>query len=477
MKAHLDEKPTTKKNSWSNQEYEEWLKKNLIPEELLKPGKDYELTSFLTANLEVLRSYSNEEMYEISIASASDQDKFREVNNMINFEMCDGISLKVNKKEIPNWEAETSKAKKLTHRQNEILKETVKKLGRPLTKKDILKIIEEVSKTDKGKKYRQSGHLIDQKLKCNLQDQQMSLFDILSPETKQKIEESKIEVKAEGIKLTYAENKLVHALNLLLHDKSQNIDPKRENYYTGNAPFEIVPYGIPDHTAKAPVIKFKPAELYKAFTGTTKYSGSDIKFIISTLYQLESKKMLIKYDRVKKIREGNKVKTLTDRIEDFQSLIKIISIMADLTESEKANLEKGDTSIREAKGEIIIALNPIFTDQIDTKFIEFPEDTNRRLVIAAGGHRKVTASMQTLMEYVLREISAKRYKLEINAENLPKILGLENEVKNQRGKRLKERVDRDIQAIVNMGIILSSELVPNSTGGMKWIFLLNKDYV
>src|SRR5262249_19887245 len=120
--------------------------------------------------------------------------------------------------------------------------------------------------------------------------------------------------------------------------------------------------------------------------------------------------------------------------------------------------------------------NPIFTDQIDTKFIEFPEDTNRRLVIAAGGHRKVTASMQILMEYALREISAKRCKLEINEENLPKILGLENEIKQRKSKKIRERVKKDIEAITNLGLILHSELIPNSTGGKKWVFILNKEY-
>ncbi|MEG1542838.1 MAG: hypothetical protein RR302_04595 [Victivallaceae bacterium] len=105
---------------------------------------------------------------------------------------------------------------------------------------------------------------------------------------------------------------------------------------------------------------------------------------------MKQKKVLIKYDRIKKIKNG---KDLTDRIEDFQSLIKIILFMPDLTLEEKERLDKGDNSIRDAKGEIVIALNPIFTDQIDTKFIEFPIDTNRRLVIAAGGHNKVTASV------------------------------------------------------------------------------------
>jgi len=210
--------------------------------------------------------------------------------------------------------------------------------------------------------------------------------------------------------------------------------------------------------------------------GKDDYSGADIAFINNTLHQLESKKVLIKYDRIKKTKSGKKEEVLTDRIEDFQSLIKIILFMPDLTAEEKERLDNGDNSVREAKGEIVIALNPIFTDQIDTKFIEFPIDTNRRLVIAAGGHNKVTSSMQTLMEWMLRDLSAKRYKTEFNEENLPYMLGLEKYVKQNRKKLLQERIEKDVRAMINMGIVLEVEKKQNSTGGVKWIFHLNKEY-
>lgn len=80
------------------------------------------------------------------------------------------------------------------------------------------------------------------------------------------------------------------------------------------------------------------------------------------------------------------------------------------------------------------------------------------------------------MEYMLREISAKRYRCEINEEKLPYILGLETYVKQKRKKVLQDRIEKDIQAIINMGIILNFEKAQNSTGGKKWVFHLNKDY-
>lgn len=475
---------------YTKQEIELWASAGLIPENLLDSNLKLELENFLEKHKELLLSYSKKNPEEIYRPSSVDSQQELQIidkktgrvlktfEKTTRFELCEGISLFIKDQEIEDWRKATSEVKNLSKEQSETLKLSIKKIGeRPLTKEEISTLIEEIRKPEKKtRKYRQSGHLVDQKLKYSCVEKHPTFFDLLLPETKQKIEESRLEVKAEGIKLTYAENKLIHALNFLLYDKSQSNNPSDENFYSGNVPSEIVPYGLPDNKAKSPVIKFRPAELYKAFIGNEDYSGADVKFILNTLHQLESKKVLIKYDRVKKVKDGNKIKTLTDRIEDFQSLIKVISFIPDLTEEEKADLDNGKTTVRDLRGEIIIALNPIFRDQIDTKFIEFPENINRRLVIAAGGHNRVTNSMHILMEWMLREMSARRYKAEINEETLPYVLGLEKYVKEKRKKLLHERIEKDIQALVNMGIIIDIEKKQNSVGRTKLIFILNPEY-
>ena len=482
--------------AWTSEELKAWNEAGLIPQELLEPSKIKELSDYLYKHKEILykhyRRNIEEDRYQITVPPMNEwhnapdiimtDRKTGEISILEmakEFELCEGVCLQIKAKEFQEWEKETANAKKLNKEQHETFKAALKMIGpeKPLSRKEIVTLIEEVRKTNrKPKKYRQSGHFIDQKLKYPYPKSQPSIFDSLLPETKQKIEESRFEVKAEGIKLTYAENKLVHALNLLLYEKSQNADPKSDTFYAGNVPSELVPYGVSDQKANTAVLKFKPAELYKAFMGSDEYSGSDVKFIISTLHQLEDKKVLIKYDRVKKVQDGKKTVTLTDRIEDFQSLIKVVSFIPNLSDKEKTALDSGDNSVRDSRGEFIIALNPIFTDQIDTKFIEFPEDTNRRLVIAAGGHNKVTASMNILMEYMLREMSASRYRPEINEDRLPYLLGLEKYVQQKRKKLIQDRINKDIQAIINIGVIISVEKAPNSKGGTKLIFNLNKEY-
>ena len=179
---------------------------------------------------------------------------------------------------MADWENETAEARKLNKEQNETLKATLEKLGpdRPLTRKDIVEIIEEVRKPRKAKKVRQAGHFTDCKLQYEYpKDSHPSLFDLLSKTTKEKIENSSIEFKAIGIKLTPSEDKLINAIYKLLHDKSENQDENSDLFYGGNEPGQLVAYGGDDQKAKSTFCN-KPAELYKEYLGENDYSGKEI---------------------------------------------------------------------------------------------------------------------------------------------------------------------------------------------------------
>ena len=60
------------------------------------------------------------------------------------------------------------------------------------------------------------------------------------------------------------------------------------------------------------------------------------------------------YDRFRTVKKGNKQETQVDRIRMFSRLIQIIK----------------------KKSQMIIALNPILTDQMNLKYVEYPEDIN-----------------------------------------------------------------------------------------------------
>lgn len=482
---------------WTTGELQEWIKAGLIPLKLFEKDKQTELAAYLKNNKETLRTYakrdSDDDIYEIKVPSPNEWGETYELQvidkrtgeivnileQMRSFELCDGISLKIKAKELPEWEKETINARKLSKEQNETLKATLEKLGpeRPLTRKDIVKIIEEVSKPRRTKKIRHAGHFADSKLQYSYpKDGQLSFFDTLSPATKDKIESSNVEVKAIGVKLTPAEDKLINAIYKLLHDKSENQDEKSDLFYGGNEPGQLILYGGEDQKARSAFLRIKPSELYEEYLGSDTYSGKEISNVKQVLHGICEKKFLIRYDRKRKIKCGNKIENRTDRIEEFQNLIKVVSYIEGMTDTEVDNLNKGELAIQERRGELIIALNPILTDQISSKYIEYPMDINQRTMIASGGHLHVTESINALRDYMLREISNKRYKCEINVGRLPYILRLDNYVKSHRKKLIQERINGAINASKNLGIILNYEIQEGYLGQLKYVFTLNENF-
>lgn len=330
----------------------------------------------------------------------------------------------------------------------------------------------------KKHKVRHSGHLVDQKLKHTSLSEDPNFLTNLSSETQEKIHLFSGEnIRTEGIKLTPSQDKLLNALFKLLHDKSENKNIQSENFYGGNFEKEVVQYGGNGQTAYSPKIRIFPSELYKSYMDNDDYSGADIKFIKRVLRDTESQKFLIIYERKRSIKnEKGKKEIRVDRIEDFQSLFKIISFFEGLTEEEVQTLDQGDESLREKRGELIIALNPLLTDQISSKYVEYPSDINKRTVIAAGGHRLVTESMIALRDYMLRELSARRFQSEINEERLFLILKLEKYLKSKRKKLIQQRVDDAIQFAKNLGLIEDYQRVIGASGQWKFIFHLSKEF-
>jgi hypothetical protein len=482
--------------SWSSRELDVWVEYGMVPKSLLDPSKSSELSVFISQHLEMLRKFfqsQNDNNFEIDLPPLQDVEQTYELRvvdkrtgevvqvlqKVADFQLCDGISFRVKADELENWERETSEAKKLTKEQSENLKSILAKIGpdRALTRKEIATILEEIRKPRKKGSFRQSGHFVDQKLKYTVpKDGQPSLFDLVSEETKEKIIHSGLEVRTQGIRLTPPQDKLMNAILKLLQEKSERRDQFSERFYSGNAGTELVPYGGNNQSASAPVLRIFPSELYRAYMDSDEYSGADIKFIKTVLQDTQHQKFLVIYERKYHILNKGVKELLTDRIENFQSLFEIVSFFEGLTEQEKAQLDSGNQEVRERRGELVIRLNPLLRDQIDSKYVDYPEDINRRTVIAAGGHRHVTESVIALRDWMLRELSAKRETAEINEENLPYLLKLDSYLKEKRKSRVQSRVESAIQAVKNLGLVSSVEKVVGASGQPKYIFHINPQF-
>ena len=323
--------------------------------------------------------------------------------------------------------------------------------------------IPDIGREKKGK-FKRPGHLTDQILKYSYpQDKQPSLFDSLTEATKNSIETAQIEVKevVEGIKLSPSQQKVIDSLCKLLHERSQNLEPKKADYYSGNSGSELVNYG--GESTPAPKLSFTLYELTQEYKGGDYVSGKDIENVKTVLRELDEKKFLLSYVETIRKKDGGRIER---KIEDFRKLIHILQLSQ--TEFNKEDIELSK------KEETIIMLSPIFRRQIDSKFILYPNDINRRTKIAYGSHNLSDTSLR-LRDYLMRELSSKHYTPEIGLDRLYFMLN-EKWMRESRKKKVKEYTEKALDTCKALGLLLSWEIIQGATGEPKMIFTLNKNW-
>jgi hypothetical protein len=328
-------------------------------------------------------------------------------------------------------------------------------------------VVEESTKEPSKGKFKRSGHLADQMLKYDYpkdKSPQLSIFDTLKDTTKKEIEVAGVEVSqiVEGIRLSPSETKVIDSLCKLLHETSQTSDPSKDNYYAGNMGSELVPYGD-DMSTPAPKLAFTLYELTKEYKGGEAISGKDVENVKQILTDLDSKRFLLSYVETTFQKGGGRIER---KIEDFRKLIHIVKISQ--TEYSKDNIELSRVE------DTVIMLNPIFRRQIDSKFILYPNDINRRTTIAYGSHNVSEITIR-LRDYLIRLQSSPKMSREINLDRLYYLLA-EKWMKEGRKKKVKEYTEKALETVKALGLLLSYQIKPGSSGEPKVVFKLNEDW-
>ena len=320
---------------------------------------------------------------------------------------------------------------------------------------------------EKKGKFRRSGHLTDQILKYTYpkdKSGQLSLWDVLKDETKTDIEVAGVEVTqiVEGIKLSPSETKVIDCLCKLLHEKSQTSDAKKEDYYSGNMGYELVEYGG-DKNTPAPKLAFTLYELTKEYKGGEYVAGKDIENVKQILTELNSKQFLIRYTETTKGKRGEWIK------KEYEAFRRLIDV-------DRATLSYGVGDIEQyKKTETVILLNPIFRRQIDSKFILYPNDINKRTIIAYGSHNVSDITLR-LRDYLMRELSLKHYQPDIMLDRLYYLVA-EKWMRESRKKKVREYTEKALETMITLGILESFIIEPaKTTGEPKIVFTLNKDW-
>lgn len=292
-------------------------------------------------------------------------------------------------------------------------------------------------KEQKRAKYKVSAHFIDEKLKYNKNNRQTNIT---------------------GIRLTSSENKLIFCLCKLLHYNSNSSKPKGANFYTGNAGCVIVNYG--DGRADAPKLSFKLYQLVKEYKGGGRVTGQDIINVKKLIKGLEDKKFEFNHIEETKKKGGGRIKR---EVKCQASLIQTLDFSE--TEYNKQNEEVY------YKCEMIIVLNPIFRQQIESKYLSYPDDMIERLQMAYGS-KKVHDITFRLMDYLNRERSNKRYTSEIGLEKLYYTLA-DNYMRQQKKGRVKKHTEKALITCIEIGLLQSYRYEELRTGAPKIVFNIN----
>jgi len=178
---------------------------------------------------------------------------------------------------------------------------------------------------------------------------------------------------------------------------------------------------------------------------------------------LDSKNFLLSYIETIRKPDGGRIE---NKIEAFEKLIKILKLTKTEYTTEDIELSKQEDTV--------IALHPIFRRQIDSKFILYPSDINRRTFIAYGSHMLSDIALR-LRDYLMRELSSKHYTPEIMLDRLYWLLA-EKWMKESRKKKVKEFTNKAIETVLNLGLLKSYEIVTGATGELKVVFTLNKEW-
>ncbi len=131
-------------------------------------------------------------------------------------------------------------------------------------------------KASKTPLVRQSGHLVDNKLKYRNPNKQLNIFDQLDPDLKGEVESK--DIKFEGIRLSASEDRLINALTVLLKKKSEHKDTTSHDYYQGNHAGKTMIW-VNDSIA-TPTLRIKPSDIYKSYLGKDDYSEKKLKKLI-----------------------------------------------------------------------------------------------------------------------------------------------------------------------------------------------------
>lgn len=265
-----------------------------------------------------------------------------------------------------------------------------------------------------------------------------------------------------GLDLTRGERKLVNCFSLLLQERSQTINSKELNYFSGdtNKP-KLSSYGS-DIVAPNPELRTTLYELSKVYHRKDKVSGGEQTVVKNLLKSLMHKTYYVEFNPITYKDKAGEPKSVTWRG-------RVTLFMLGTTDN---------------KGELFIQLNSIFALQIRDYYVNYPidfdaqlEEANKKLNDKLNDKKRVTEGVYIFIDYLASNRGAKGiYKHEIYKSNLYDKINFQW-LKESRISLLDEPIKRGIEIALMIGLLEKWELVTGATGEKKYIFYTRKDWI
>jgi hypothetical protein len=321
------------------------------------------------------------------------------------------------------------------------------------------------------KSYRLSSHLSEQIVK----GPQLSLFEQALQEVSSEPASKKI-----YLDLNTNEQMVVLALGKALHLLSQTDSPEAPDYYMGNrdeipqihqTPTETKHPVVKDDeytTLPVPQIMTSTQMVAREYMGGVAPSGADKRTVEKLLRNLATRHFKISY--VKK-------STLKDRhgkpvIREQAVAQKRPLIFID-TYTDKRTPEGGPS---QEKKKLLVTFNPVFIDEIQTKYSEFPEDYIKRLRENWPG-RTIPKVLLQLGLYLNQVRSGRNNNLEPHEIYIPNLMNkLDPANYKIRKTQTVEQVQACLDCCIKCGFISSWKKGPGATGELKYFIYINKKW-
>jgi hypothetical protein len=324
----------------------------------------------------------------------------------------------------------------------------------------------------KSNRFRLSGHLAEQIIKAG----QLGLFEEPLVDVRDITEGSE---KQTYLDLNAQENLLVLALGKLLHLYSQTDNPNKPDYYLGNRqdiptelqnPEKTTLQVIRENTAESlpvPQVLLSTHEIAREYMGKQP-SGADLVTVENLLEELSRRQQRIVYQRTLagKTKKGKNVIDI-NTFELSMPLIFLGKLAQERTE------EGGQVRERSLK---VITLNPVFIDQIQTKYQDFPEDYIKRIREAWPG-RSIPNPLIMLAYYINSIRASKTNKLDPHPIYVSTLMEkIDPATYRKSKKRALQKAEEYLETCKIVGLIQGWQKQSGATGELLYQLRINRKW-